>query len=126
MRAGERFIAHLDYGFNFVFLADDAGDQQRLFLLNWTRESHVDAVYVICIHPHFQLVSPQCELVFSRNGHDGDWCSRHYQKSEFQVACTDLSHGLPSSEDCFRFVVSDSVLGEEPGCFQVKATIFTS
>nr|CAB3460262.1 unnamed protein product [Digitaria exilis] len=111
--------------------ADDGGvDQERLFLLNWTRESLGDAVSVICIHPHAtgsaSDAQAQCELVFSRYGDDGTLYTRHYQKSEFQVACTDLYDGLPSTDDCFQFVVPDSVLGEEAGCLQVKATIFTS
>ncbi|KAF8765994.1 hypothetical protein HU200_007929 [Digitaria exilis] len=121
VRAGERFTARLRFGFNFV---------ERLFLLNWTRESLGDAVSVICIHPHAtgsaSDAQAQCELVFSRYGDDGTLYTRHYQKSEFQVACTDLYDGLPSTDDCFQFVVPDSVLGEEAGCLQVKATIFTS
>nr|CAB3463970.1 unnamed protein product [Digitaria exilis] len=105
VRAGERFTARLRYGFNFVLLADDDGgvDQKRLFLLNWTRDSLGDAVSVICIHPHASGGSasdaqPQCELVFSRYGDDGTLYTRHYQKSEFQVACTDLFDGLPSTD----------------------------
>ncbi|KAF8725910.1 hypothetical protein HU200_020478 [Digitaria exilis] len=59
VRAGEMFWARLHNGFNFVVLADDGGDHQRLFLLN---------------------------MIFLRYGHDGRLCStrRHYQNSEFQ------------------------------------------
>jgi E3 ubiquitin-protein ligase SIAH1 len=73
-------------------------------------------------------VPAQCELIFSRYGH-GSLCRSHYQKSDFQAACTDLSDGLPAlANGCFQFVVPNSVLGDDDteNAIQVKARIAIS
>jgi E3 ubiquitin-protein ligase SIAH1 len=74
------------------------------------------------------VVPAQCELIFSRYG-DGSLCLSHYhQKSDFQVACTDLSDGLPAlaTNGCFRFVMPNSVLGDDDNTIEVKARITIS
>jgi E3 ubiquitin-protein ligase SIAH1 len=73
------------------------------------------------------VVPVQCELIFSRYD-DGSLCLSHYhQKSDFQVACTDLSDGLPAlANGCFRFVVPNSVLGDDDDTIEVKARIAIS
>ena len=143
VRAGKKFGVRLRYGLNFL-LADDggaadggtSGGAPRLFLLNVTRERLGRAISVLCIHPHAaaaaaggvaQPVSTRCKLVFSRFG-GGSFCFSHYQRSDFQVACTDLADGLPSPDGCFQFVVPDSVRGDDDteNAIEVKARISIS
>ncbi|CAN6331450.1 unnamed protein product [Urochloa humidicola] len=147
VRAGETFSVRLHDGFNFVLAsADDraaasnddhmdTNSPRRLFLLNVTQERLGRAISVLCIvHPNAGVVQPapepaRCELVFSRYGDDGSLCRSHYQKSDFQVACTDLSDGLPSPDRCFQFVMPNSGLGDDDDdddmedAIQVKARI---
>ncbi|KAJ1261684.1 hypothetical protein BS78_09G049300 [Paspalum vaginatum] len=142
-RVGETLSISLRDGFNFLLLANHAGDGDRrgdtagtaprlLFLLNVAQERLGRAISVFCIHPHVDttaddtaggvdegpLPSMQCSLVFSRYG-DG-LCRCHYQTSDFEVGRTDLANGLPSRHGCLQFVVPNTVLG---GRTPVKARI---
>jgi hypothetical protein len=66
----------------------------------------------------------QCERVFSRGGgRHGSLCrSRYYQKSDFQVASTDLADGLPCRDGCFQVLLPNALLGDDnddKDCIQV-------
>ncbi|TVU17672.1 hypothetical protein EJB05_33722 [Eragrostis curvula] len=83
-----------------------------LFLLNMERKQFGRAISVLCIHPDASgSLSPskeiKCELVYSGyvSSKDGDQVVSHYQQSEFRVACTDLSNGLPDLNERFQFIV---------------------
>ncbi|CAM0957727.1 unnamed protein product [Alopecurus aequalis] len=98
----------------------DSNDQQYLFLLNVARNPYGHAISVFFIHPQAavnKLSSPTpraveffVRLEYSRNQpFPGDMCSGHSQDTKFRVACTDLSGGMPNSEECFQFFLPKSV-----------------
>ncbi|KAK3137452.1 hypothetical protein QOZ80_5BG0452420 [Eleusine coracana subsp. coracana] len=135
VRLGETSSIRLHDGFNFLG-ADraDRNDQDAvssipswLFLLNVTQERLGRAISVLCVHPHAMaaLSTSHCELIFSHYGNssNGAPCSKYYQSSEFQVAWTDLSNGLPNPDLCFQFVLPNSVLGDDKEGIQIKARI---
>jgi hypothetical protein len=50
-------------------------------------------------------------------------CSTHHQSSEFKVACTDLSNGLPNPSECFLFIVPRSACRDDEEFIKVKVVI---
>ncbi|TVU17660.1 hypothetical protein EJB05_33708, partial [Eragrostis curvula] len=143
---GEAFSIRLHDGFNFLRVdraavrddQDAISSTPLIFLLNVTQERLGRAISMVRVDPHAvatsskdncgddrpALLTSQCELIFSNYDHsnNGALCRRYYQSSEFQVACTDLSNGLPNPDLGFQLVVPNSVLGDKEG-IQVKARI---
>ncbi|TVU17613.1 hypothetical protein EJB05_33661 [Eragrostis curvula] len=143
VRAGKAFSVRLHDGFNFLCADQTAGDDNQgtissiplLYLLNVMQERLGRAISVLRVHPHATSTSSidncdddlpasltsQCELIFSHydGSINGALCCRYYQSSEFQVACTDLSNGVPNPDLCFQFIVPNSVLGDDKEGIQV-------
>ncbi|KAF8725907.1 hypothetical protein HU200_020475 [Digitaria exilis] len=98
-------ILHLRTGFNFVVLTgDDYGDDNKyLFLLNVTRYPFCRAVSVIWICSRSEAVKEirfELSCQFWSNG----LLIGHNLKTEFRVAYSDLSDGLPSN-GCHQLIV---------------------
>jgi E3 ubiquitin-protein ligase SIAH1 len=141
-KAGERDTIRLRDGFNFLLAVGDAGDDgsqgtttnhQWLFLLNVARQRLDRIISVLCFYPRvnaedarlmeFSLTYSNYSQVFI-DRHGGCLLSNHYHSSSFRVACSNLSNGLPNPDECFRFVVPNSVVGDpnkEDG-IEVKAS----
>ncbi|TVU17762.1 hypothetical protein EJB05_33817, partial [Eragrostis curvula] len=121
---------HLCDGFNFLLFdrhaADDQGDTtstQYLFLLNVVRQPNGRAISVFWIHPNagascsygqgsskklkFQLSYLRYAQVTA-----DQLIAKYNQESEYVVACTDLSDGLPSPDGCVQFILLDSVVAD--------------
>ncbi|WVZ96339.1 hypothetical protein U9M48_041994 [Paspalum notatum var. saurae] len=122
---GHSFAVWLHDGFNFV-LADCNNEQgttasvKRLLLLTVVRQPHARIISVHCIDPHAATASggqgPNskgvlCTLWYSVYGGSNKYYN-HYQTSTFRIICTDLSNGVPKPDDCFQFVVPNSVIGD--------------
>lgn len=139
-RVKESLVINLHDGFNVVATGDDQGTtiaNQLLFVLNVAREPFGRAISAFGIHPHAAVVessSPpsktmECELQlthsyfnrYSRRG--GDLCRSHYQRSVFNVACTDLSNGVPNPDDCFQFIVPNSRHRDDKDTIEVEAIL---
>jgi len=109
-------------GFNFI-LADCTEDDDHfttsssrryLFLLNVTRQPLGCSITVHFIGRESPSEALRCVLNYSRVLYDPrdrhKYLGSHSLQSEIDVECMDLSNGLPNPEDCFQFVVPDSVL----------------
>jgi E3 ubiquitin-protein ligase SIAH1 len=126
------FTVRLQDGFNFL-LADwptayrqgaTASAQCLLFLIV-ARQPYARTISVHCIDPHAAATSGaqgsssnevRCELRYSdymlpSSLSGGNQSNNHFQSTTFGVACTDLSNGLPESDDCFQVMVPNSVSG---------------
>ncbi|TVU17691.1 hypothetical protein EJB05_33741, partial [Eragrostis curvula] len=132
MMASTSSFANCDADGNEGMTATPASGKQWLFLLNVARQPLDRAISMLCIHPHAVVDAKEmeCSLVYSQDGrvinncHGGDLLTSHYQNSTFRVACTDLSHGLPNPNECFQFVVPNSVVKDhEEYAIQVVAQV---
>ncbi|EEE62366.1 hypothetical protein OsJ_17155 [Oryza sativa Japonica Group] len=113
VRAREVFDVRLHDGFNFLVVG--GASRHHLVMMNMTREPLGRAITVLRIHPH-ATGRIQCELSLSRHVVLGDsWglYRSHYQKSVFDVGCSDLADGLPDAKQCFQFVVPRCVAGDD-------------
>ncbi|KAJ1255737.1 hypothetical protein BS78_K165400, partial [Paspalum vaginatum] len=130
------FTVRLHDGFNFLLADADCstGNKKQgvtasvkcLLLLTVAREPHARIISVHWINPRPAVASSslgrnssemQCKLsyspyLFANNQSGGNQLINHSQTSTFRVACTDLSNGLPKPDDCFQFVVPNSVIGD--------------
>ncbi|PVH61809.1 hypothetical protein PAHAL_3G126900 [Panicum hallii] len=131
------FAVHLRDGFDFL-LADcptanmkqgATATVQCLLLLTVARQPVGRTISVLCIDPHAAAAANggdgpaaskqmECRLTYYRpwdfndnNHHGGHQVWDHYQQSNFRVACTDLSDGMPNPDGCFQFVLTNSVIG---------------
>uniref|UniRef100_A0A0D3G3C8 RING-type E3 ubiquitin transferase n=1 Tax=Oryza barthii TaxID=65489 RepID=A0A0D3G3C8_9ORYZ len=113
VRAREVFDVRLHDGFNFLVVG--GASRHHLVMMNMTREPLGRAITVLRIHPH-ATGRIQCELSLSHHVVLGDsWglYRSHYQKSVFDVGCSDLADGLPDAKQCFQFVVPRCVAGDD-------------
>ncbi|XP_066360835.1 uncharacterized protein [Miscanthus floridulus] len=139
--ASGHFNVSLHDGFNFLRAEDHASSSPGiLFILNVVRMPLGRAISMLCIDTRaanngqgqFSKEPIECELTYSRyvssKSHStSDQLIVHYQRCKFRVALTDLSNGLPSTDDCFQFVVPNFALGEEnKETVQVEGRIFIS
>jgi len=139
--ASGHFNVSLHDGFNFLRAEDHASSCPGiLFILNVVRMPLGRAISMLCIgtratnngQGQFSKEPIECELTYSRyvsskSRRTGDQLIVHFQRCKFRVALTDLSNGLPSTEDCFQFVVPNFALGEEnKETVQVDGRIFIS
>uniref|UniRef100_A0A0E0KYL5 RING-type E3 ubiquitin transferase n=1 Tax=Oryza punctata TaxID=4537 RepID=A0A0E0KYL5_ORYPU len=116
VRAREVFDVRLHDGFNFLGVGSAL--HHHLIMMNMTLEPLGRAITVLCIHPH-ATGRIQCELSLSRHVILGDsWglYRSHYQKSVFDVGCSDLADGLPDRKHFFQFVVPGCVVGDDDEC----------
>ncbi|KAF8765993.1 hypothetical protein HU200_007928 [Digitaria exilis] len=124
-KAGVGFDINLTDGFNFITAARAGANQgttdKYLFLLNVARTPFGRTIAVFCIHPHHTSTA-ELRLTYGcyRNF---DMCCMHHQTSEFKVACTDLSKGLPDPSKCFMFIVPGSACRDDEVVTKVTATI---
>ncbi|OEL20643.1 hypothetical protein BAE44_0018337 [Dichanthelium oligosanthes] len=109
-KAGTGFDINLRDGFNFFTViragANQGTTNQYLFLLNVELASFGRTITVFCIHPHHTSTAT-LKLTYGCYS-SFDMCCMHHQVSEFKVACTDLSNGLPDPSGCFVFIVPRS------------------
>jgi E3 ubiquitin-protein ligase SIAH1 len=124
-KAGTGFDINLHDGFNFVTAiradANQGTSNQYLFLLNVELAPFGRTITAFCIHPYYTSTATikltySCYKMF-------DMCCMHRQSSEFKVACTDLSDGLPDSSKCFLFIVPRSARRDNEEFTEVTAII---
>ncbi|CAN6345311.1 unnamed protein product [Urochloa humidicola] len=113
-------------GFNFI-LADCAKEEDHftattttisssryLFLLNVMRQPLGRSITVHFIGQELPSEGLRCVLSYSRVFYDPrdrrKFLGSHSLRSEINVECMDLSNGLPNPDECFQFVVPDSIL----------------
>ncbi|KAL6608233.1 hypothetical protein ACP70R_041296 [Stipagrostis hirtigluma subsp. patula] len=136
--SGVGFGVMLRDGFNFVTIGGGAAaaeDQvaattttQYLFLLKVTRAPPFGRIITaLCIHRRHPAIAAAAatatvKLTYTRYM-PSDMCRLHKQSSEFKVACTDLSGGLPDPSECFQFVVPISVRGDDEAVTRVMMSI---
>ncbi|OEL14068.1 hypothetical protein BAE44_0024913 [Dichanthelium oligosanthes] len=114
-------------GFNFI-LADCGEDNDHgttassssssssryLFLLKVTRQPLGRSITVQCIGQESPSERLRCELSYFQELYDpldhNKFLGSHSLLSEINVECMDLANGLPDPDDCFQFVMPDSVL----------------
>ncbi|KAL6897748.1 hypothetical protein ACP4OV_006707 [Aristida adscensionis] len=137
-RPGVSFAVDLRDGFNFVTAtryaaaaADDADQtaatatptpapattSQYLFLLNVAPAPPLGrSVTAFCVqrrHPAATAMeAAMVKLTYTRY-RPSDVCRSYHQSSEFKVACTDLSDGVPDPSECFQFIVQSAVRGDD-------------
>ncbi|KAG2624706.1 hypothetical protein PVAP13_3KG152000 [Panicum virgatum] len=119
------FDIELRDGFNFITAVRAATDQvtmnQHLFLLNMERAPFGRTITAFCIHP-FHTSTAMLKLTYECY-RSFDTCSTHHQSSEFKVACTDLSNGLPDPSECFLFIVPRSACRDDEEFTKVNVVI---
>ncbi|WVZ96337.1 hypothetical protein U9M48_041992 [Paspalum notatum var. saurae] len=114
-------------GPNLVVSAGDADDDKYLFLLTVDRYSFCRAVSVVCIRPRsraareIKAVLEHQRSMFRRRSRDR--CDRHDQRTDFTVACSDLSdHRRKRS---YQLTVPDDVHGDGETYLMVGFRIVT-
>ncbi|CAN6326729.1 unnamed protein product [Urochloa humidicola] len=124
-KSGASFNVNLCVGFNFVTAiragANQGATNKYLFLLNVEQAPFGRTITTFCIHPHHTSTATLrltygCYMSF-------DMCCTHHQASEFKVACTDLSNGLPDPSECFLFIVPRSTRRDDEEFTKVKVVI---
>ncbi|CAL5096992.1 unnamed protein product [Urochloa decumbens] len=124
-KAGDGFDVNLCDGFNFVTAvragANQGATNKYLFVLNVEQAPFGRTITVFCIHPHHTSTATLrltygCYRSF-------DMCWTHHQASEFKVACTDLSKGLPNPSECFVFIVPRSAHRDDEEFTKVNVVI---
>ncbi|KAF8666191.1 hypothetical protein HU200_053720 [Digitaria exilis] len=119
--AGLSFAVDVHDGFNFIFTAV-RGNAQYLILLDTatTMLGRAISVYLLAgdnTKCELELYYSCCKQI-GLPGH-------YYQKARFQVACTDLSNGLPDRPNAsFQFFVPKYDDGSNEVTFKVSAEIF--
>ncbi|KAM0859700.1 hypothetical protein ACQ4PT_047013 [Festuca glaucescens] len=113
LRSWRPVQVHLREGFNVTSLRTDR--QHYLFLITVARKQFGTAISVFCVHPQAPVVDGEppptprtvgfeVRLKYSRRNYcSGDMCRGHNQETKFKVAFTDLSNGLPDSDDACHF-----------------------
>ncbi|OEL14067.1 hypothetical protein BAE44_0024914 [Dichanthelium oligosanthes] len=112
-------------GFNFILAdcgedndpgttATSSSSSRYLFLLKVTRQPLGRSITVHCIGQESASEGLRYELSYSRVLYDpwdhNKFLGSHSLLSEINVECMDLANGLPDPDDCFQFVMPDSVL----------------
>ncbi|CAM0957713.1 unnamed protein product [Alopecurus aequalis] len=123
----ETRVAHLHDGFNFMSVVHEAGE--HLFLLRVVRSPFGRAISSLCIHPETpaddspsENVSCRLKLFYMRGVLKDSGMLSHLQDSKFEVACTDLSKGMPDLRDCFHFIVPNDVQPETDATVKVEVS----
>ncbi|PVH61779.1 hypothetical protein PAHAL_3G120900 [Panicum hallii] len=123
-------------GFNFILadctedddhLTTSSSSRRYLFLLNVTRQSLGCSITVHFTGHESPSEALICVLGYSRVLYDPrdrhKFLGSHSLQSEINVECMDLSNGLPNPEDCFQFVVPDSVIRKKDKKDGIRAEV---
>ncbi|KAJ1261698.1 hypothetical protein BS78_09G050500 [Paspalum vaginatum] len=134
----DEYAVLLQDGFNFLLANCHTGNKKQgattsiqcLLLVTVVRQPYAHIISAHCIDPHAHAAATsdsqrppskemQCLLWYEESLHASNLrrssqliSHAHFQTSKFRIACTNLSNGLPRPDDCFQFVVPNSVIGE--------------
>lgn len=129
LRDGRHSVSlQLRDGFNFLIvdhMVDKEGTTATsttgvfLFLLNVAHQPFGRAISVFCIDPHCTYDGQGTSsntlkylVTYWRWFHKRQLKLYHSLSSELSVESTDLSNGLPNTDECFKLVVPNSALGD--------------
>ncbi|KAG2560389.1 hypothetical protein PVAP13_8KG060000 [Panicum virgatum] len=110
-------VVWLRDGFNFVV----SHGRTHVFLLNVVHHPFCSAISVICIRPRAAAAAAaaaakeiKCELEYYLQQRDESGLLVTYTRTtEFQVACSDPSDGLPDPNESYQLIVPKYVYREE-------------
>ncbi|WVZ96345.1 LOW QUALITY PROTEIN: hypothetical protein U9M48_042000, partial [Paspalum notatum var. saurae] len=113
-------IAILHDGFNLLVVS--VGDKKYyLFLVNVVRHPFCRAVSVLCIRP--RSVAAEEIRVEIRYWTWKLQSTMHHLRTDFIVACSDLSDALPDPNESYQLIVPKYVHGDDDPCLAVKFRI---